>query len=311
MAVHIKQFLLIAVVAVLYTKASTQSMSLPNCQSKCGSVTIPYPFGTTKECSLDNTFLIDCNQTSQVPFLPENKNISVLDISLEGELRVAWPIASHCYTKKGEFVNQTIQDIIMTHFHISSTRNKFIAIGCNTVGLIEAADSKGNNYGTGCVAYCQRVLDDDVPNESCSGIGCCEISIPQRHMLTEVSYGSSIVSLNHSSVYDFNPCGYAFLAENGSYNFKSTNLKLEKESPVVLDWAVGSQTCQQAQKSHSNYACKANNSACHNSIERSGYFCKCIDGYRGNPYLDQGCQGIIYLFSLIIIHFHREANIML
>ncbi|XP_045815213.1 wall-associated receptor kinase 4, partial [Trifolium pratense] len=143
MAAYIKQLLLIAVVAVLYTKASTQPMSLPNCPSKCGSVTIPYPFGTTKDCSLDNTFLIDCNQTSSTsyaPFLPQS-NQSVLNIALDGELRVSWPIASDCYAEKGEFANETAQGISMTNFHISPTGNKLIAVGCDTMGLFLANDS--------------------------------------------------------------------------------------------------------------------------------------------------------------------------
>ncbi|GAU46488.1 hypothetical protein TSUD_402430 [Trifolium subterraneum] len=295
MAVDIKQLLLIAVVAVLYTKASTQPMSLPNCPSNCGSVTIPYPFGTTKDCSLDNTFLINCNQTSHVPFLPENINISVLDISLDGELRVAWPIASDCYTEEGEFANQTTQSINMTYFHVSPTRNKLIAVGCDTVGVLVGADSGGNNYVGGCVAYCNR-LNDTTDNQSCSGIGCCDISIPQGHMLTEVGYASSGIFNNHSLVHDFNPCGYAFLVENGNYSFSRTDLKLKKkEFSVLLDWAVGKQTCQQAKKNLSNYACKADKSTCHDAEtdKSGGYLCRCLHGYGGNPYLHHdGCEDI-------------------
>jgi hypothetical protein len=312
MAVHIKQLLLIATVAVLYTKtkAATQPMSLPNCPSKCGSVTIPYPFGTTNECSLDNTFLIDCNQTSSTsytPFLPQS-NQSVLNISLNGELRVAWPVASDCYTETGELANQTTQVINMTYFNVSPTRNKLTAVGCNTVGVLVGADSRENNYAGGCVAYCTKP-EDIVANQSCSGIGCCDISIPQGHMLTQVGYVSSRVFKNQSLVHDdddFNPCGYAFLVENGKYSFSRTDLKLKdlelkkKEFPVLLDWAVGNQTCEQAKKNLSNYACMANNSKCYNPTDRPGYLCKCIHGYRGNPYIHDGCQGIIYISSLLL-----------
>ncbi|KAK2390439.1 putative wall-associated receptor kinase [Trifolium repens] len=305
MAVHIKQLLLIATVAVLYTKtkAATQPMSLPNCPSKCGSVTIPYPFGTTNECSLDNTFLIDCNQTSSTstytPFLPQS-NQSVLNISLNGELRVAWPVASDCYTETGELANQTTQVINMTYFNVSPTRNKLTAVGCNTVGVLVGADSGENNYAGGCVAYCTKP-EDTVANQSCSGIGCCDISIPQGHMLTQVGYVSTRVFKNQSLVHDdddFNPCGYAFLVENGKYSFSRTDLKLKdlelkkKEFPVWLDWAVGNQTCEQAKKNLSNYACMADNSKCYNATDRPGYLCKCIHGYRGNPYLHHGCQDI-------------------
>ncbi|AES95103.1 wall-associated receptor kinase galacturonan-binding protein [Medicago truncatula] len=126
---------------ILSPVVRTQPASLPNCPTKCGSVTIPFPFGTTKSCSLDNTFLIDCNKTSStstdVPFLPQS-NQSVLNISLDGELHVAWPIGSDCYAEKGKLVNQTYPGINMTHLQISPTGNKLIAVGCDTVGIFSA-----------------------------------------------------------------------------------------------------------------------------------------------------------------------------
>ncbi|XP_013461334.3 wall-associated receptor kinase 2 [Medicago truncatula] len=297
MDVHSKQLLLM-VVAVIYTKVATQPVSLPNCPTKCGNVTIPFPFGTTNNCSLDNTFLIDCNKTSStstdVPFLPQT-NQSVLNISLDGELRAAWPVASDCYSENGTKLSQIIQDINMTHFHISPTKNKLIAVGCDTVGVLEAADSGRKTYATGCVAYCNN-RTDIVANQPCSGIGCCEIQLPQVHMLTRVlygSYGGIFYNQSHSKVHDFNPCGYAFLIENGSYSLtRSDLLKLKnKEFPVLLNWTVGNQTCLQAQKNLFNYACKAEKSTCYDpGTNKSGYLCRCFGGYRGNPYLINGCE---------------------
>jgi len=308
MAVHIKQLLLVTVFVILYTKSETQPIiPRPNCPTitMCGSVPIPFPFGTTKDCSLDNTFLINCNKTSStstddVPFLPQS-NQSVLNIDLAaGKLRVAWPVASDCYSKNGTQVNQTIQDIIMTNFQIS-TQNKFIAVGCDTVGIliVAEADSDEKTFATGCVAYCNNHTDI-MANQPCSGIGCCVSSIPQVQMLTRVGYFSSggvFYNKSHSEVHEFNPCGYAFLVENGNYSLTRSDLMLKKkEFPVLLDWTVGNQTCLEAQKNHSNYACKAEKSRCYNSTERSGYLCRCFDGYEGNPYLIDGCQGIIYFY---------------
>lgn len=306
MAVHSKQ--LLSLLMVFIAKAATQLISMPNCPTKCGSVTIPFPFGTTKDCSLDSTFLINCNKTSssstspQVPSLPHS-NQNVLNISVNGELHVAWPVARDCYAENRKLVNQTYWGIDIKHFSISSTRNKLVAVGCDTIGALSAYDYGGNNYTTGCVALCNR-LNDIVANESCSGTGCCEISIPQGHVLNQVAYTSGSVFSNHSAVHDFNPCGYAFLVENGAYTFESQDiLKLEKkEFPVLLDWAVGNQTCQQAQKDLSSYACKDNKSTCYDATERSGYLCRCFDGYWGNPYLIHGCEGTIYISYLLIIN---------
>jgi len=303
-----KQLLLMVVVAVLYTKAATQPISLPNCIGKCGSIEIPFPFGITKDCSLDNTFLINCkkissttsNSTTLVPFLSKT-NQRVLNITLKGELHVAWPVASDCYAKNSIQVNQPYFDIKMPYFHISPTRNKLIAVGCDTIGLFAAIDFEGNNYTTACVALCDRI----VAYESYSGPGCCEISIPKGHVFTEVVVYISEGNLNpRPIVHDSSPCGYAFVVENGAYSFSITDLgKLKKkEFPVLLDWTVGNQTCQQAKKDLSSYACKANNSTCDNAVTgKSGYLCRCLDGYSGNPYLKHGCQGmnIIFLISCL------------
>ncbi|XP_058781499.1 putative wall-associated receptor kinase-like 16 [Vicia villosa] len=296
-----KQLLLLLVVAVFHTKAANQPMSLPNCPTMCGSVTIPFPFGTTKDCSLDNTFLINCNKTfsttsnstALVPFLPNTKQ-RVLNISLDGELRVAWPVASDCYTKNSTLVDQTIQDIKMTYFPVSPTRNKLIAVGCDAFGVFFALDSGGEHYTSGCVALCDR-LHDIGANESCSGTGCCEVSIPHGHVFKDVVYATQSIFHNPSLVHNFNPCGYTFLVENGGYKFANKDLlRLEKkEFPVVLDWAIGNQTCQQAQKDLSSYACKADKSTCHHAqTYKSGYLCKCLNGYRGNPYLNHGCLDV-------------------
>nr|POE65814.1 wall-associated receptor kinase 5 [Quercus suber] len=59
---------------------------------------------------------------------------------------------------------------------------------------------------------------------------------------------------------------------------------------MVLDWAIGNETCQVARYTE-NYIC-GGNSTCIDLKNRSGYRCQCRDGYRGNPYLKDGCQDI-------------------
>ncbi|XVE61015.1 hypothetical protein DITRI_Ditri06bG0006100 [Diplodiscus trichospermus] len=95
-------------------------------------------------------------------------------------------------------------------------------------------------------------------------------------------------------------CGYAFLVDTSSYLFepssdldKCSSSKI-KNSRVVLDWVIGKQTCEEAQKNWETYACKEN-SNCEEydpDTNGSGYRYSCKQGYQGNPYLTPGCQDI-------------------
>ncbi|GMY06609.1 putative wall-associated receptor kinase-like 16 [Fagus crenata] len=61
---------------------------------KCGSLCIPYPFGTRSGHYLDESFLINCDNISGTlkPILAFNNNLEVLNISLNGELKVSTSI---------------------------------------------------------------------------------------------------------------------------------------------------------------------------------------------------------------------------
>nr|POE55780.1 wall-associated receptor kinase 5 [Quercus suber] len=60
---------------------------------------------------------------------------------------------------------------------------------------------------------------------------------------------------------------------------------------MVLDWAIGKETCEEVALNKGNYICGAN-SNCSSRTNGSGYRCKCKEGYEGNPYLEEGCQDI-------------------
>ncbi|KAF8024954.1 hypothetical protein BT93_F1951 [Corymbia citriodora subsp. variegata] len=146
----------------------------------------------------------------------------------------------------------------------------------------------------------------DVINGSCSGIGCCEMSIPRNTLGYEISIRSFS---GHSNVLKFNPCSYAFVAENDYYNFSIDDLSRLKfnESALVLDWAIGNQTCEEAPKHNKSCMCTKNTN-CTNAENRFGYKCNCLEGYEGNPYLENGCHGvavgiIVLLFSICFLYF--------
>ncbi|RLM65054.1 putative wall-associated receptor kinase-like 16 [Panicum miliaceum] len=66
-----------------------------------------------------------------------------------------------------------------------------------------------------------------------------------------------------------------------------------------LHWVVANLSCQEAQENFTTYACVSANSTCLDVSSRSnfygylGYRCKCMAGFHGNPYVPNGCQGIV------------------
>ncbi|KAI6689479.1 hypothetical protein NL676_026307 [Syzygium grande] len=267
-------------------------MTKTGCRSSCGNLLIPYPFGLSdsdSHCHINSSsFIVDCDYSTSppVPYM-WNSNIEILHISVEDhELRIGASIARDCYNSCGcDDSSSNDHWLWLAQFPLSSTKNKFTAIGCDTSASFQ--DRRGK-FSFGCMSSCSSVLD--VSNGSCTGIGCCETSIPRNSF----NYNISITSFsNHADVLGFNPCSYAFVTEIGSYNFTVGDLKelKFKDPPLVLDWAIGKQTCEVAKKNSTSYMCTENTN-CTDAENGSGYKCSCSEGYRGNPYLEHGCRDI-------------------
>ncbi|PIN03482.1 Serine/threonine protein kinase [Handroanthus impetiginosus] len=276
----------------------------PNCTDQCGNISIPYPFGTTEECYQSPDFLVTCNQAFNPPKVSlRNSNIEITEIKLDGQLRVLKLIAYHCYNQDGtsasDYKKTRIQLARSRSITVSNTANKFTVIGCDTYGYIfgrrlDKNYTKGQqldrNYRTGCIAMCST--KDDLTEGSCTGSGCCQIPIPEQVWQVNISLGSF---QNHNNVWSFDRCSYAFLVEESAFSFSPenlTNLRNVKKLPMVLDWAIGNGTCEEAQMNASSYACKNVNSKCYKPNNGYGYRCSCLEGYQGNPYLIDGCKDV-------------------
>ncbi|GMY06602.1 wall-associated receptor kinase 2-like isoform X2 [Fagus crenata] len=172
------QQLLLALIILAATATAASQDSQPNSSCiYCGSFCIHYPFGTISGQYLDESFHINCVNISGTlkPFLG-NANLEVLNISLDGELRVSTSVTRYCPGNSSE-------QRAGSNFLISYKRNNLIGVGFNTVSYIGGAS--GTMYGTGCVSpssgtYDRRHRDIGVVNGSCSGVGCCNTSIPER-----------------------------------------------------------------------------------------------------------------------------------
>ncbi|KAH7545515.1 hypothetical protein FEM48_Zijuj01G0102000 [Ziziphus jujuba var. spinosa] len=272
-------------------ESSHKSISLPNCSDHCGGVKVPYPFGITPECSLNGNrkFYLNCTQSS---LYLNSSNLQVTNISLDGEVSVMNFIGRDCYNKKGVREEHIQSQLWLANYNVSSARNTFIAVGCDTYSTVNGYRGK-ENYVIGCVSSCNDIDYESFTSDhqSCLGVGCCQISIPSGLKNMTISLSSYN---NHTFVHDFNPCSYAFVVEQGKFKFSNTSfqeLNRTEKLPAVLNWGIGKESCDEAKK-RANYTCKGNNVTCVAASNAAGYLCQCLPGYEGNPYLPDGCHDI-------------------
>ncbi|KAJ1693101.1 hypothetical protein LUZ63_009799 [Rhynchospora breviuscula] len=226
-----------------------------------------------------------------------NSPILILNINIPlGQARVKCLISSRCYHNATKEVKSFNWFLFLegTPYRLNHEKNKFVVIGCDIVAYVSfwASEDSFSEGTSGCISLCERL--DTLINGSCSGLGCCETSLPKGTNTISVDFDKRY---NNSRVYDFNHCGYAFLTEvDDGFEFDTryiTTVELTgQEMPVLLDWTVGNTTCDVARTNQSSFACKSKYSNCSDSSAGPGYLCNCIDGYEGNPYLEEGCQDI-------------------
>lgn len=281
------------VIAATNVKAFTSNNSTiakMGCADRCGNVSIPFPFGTTPDCYLNDDFFINCN--GSVPFL-RHSNIDITSISLiHGHLTVMQYIAHHCYDRNRTRTKNNAPQITLSQtsqLTVSSTANNFVVVGCDTTGSVSGRRFDDRLFKTGCTTTCSG--KDDVENGTCTGLGCCQTSIPKNVSWVDVSLRSDH---KYRDVWNFSGCGYAFVVEKTAFTFYPQNissLRQVENLPMVLDWTIGKRSCGEAMANSSAYACRGVNSICYDADNGYGYRCNCTPGYQGNPYLDGGCQG--------------------
>ena len=231
-----QQLLLLLIISAV--RVASQSNS--NCVRKCGNVEIPYPFGTSWGCYLDESFHINCDNMAGIPkpVLVNSNNIEVLNISLEdGELLVSTPLTRRCFNNVS-----SLSQSIYSKFPISDRKNKFIAVGCDIIAYVKASSGI---YASACISSCDSY--SSVVNGACSGRGCCEASVPQ-----------GVVGFTVDIMFNYDKsCVFSFVEEKEAFHSSSSDLQnLQRRStvPVVLDWAIANKTCKDVRNS-TGYAC--------------------------------------------------------
>ncbi|KAM2012519.1 hypothetical protein PS1_024778 [Malus domestica] len=223
----------------LLAVASSQKppISKLNCQSQCGDVKIPYPFGIGAGCYInDDWFQIICDNSSSSPnpFLSRTKQ-EVLEISVEDRntLKVTTPIAfSNCSNMP---INRQTANLEGSPFAYSID-NVFTVVGCDVTANI-TSNSDGYSISSGCKSDCNVSINksNGTGHNVCNGVDCCQIAIP-----------SFLSAFNTSFQPDDNQrrssCNSAFLVDREWFQWyanNSTNISAISERdniPVVLEW---------------------------------------------------------------------------
>ncbi|KAH0722898.1 hypothetical protein KY289_005942 [Solanum tuberosum] len=278
------------------TNSTSITITKPGCPKQCGNVTVPYPFGIGSGCAFDSGFELNCSTSDDgSQKLLIGSNIVVYNIS-DAEFRISNSIGWGCYNSSGAVLDESLAwtTFLETTPYSFSARNRFTLVGCDDYASITGP----NNFEYGCNVSCTS--RGDVIEGECMGKGCCQKQIPKGLKYYNTTMSST---QNHTDVWSFNSCGYAFLGEADHFRFQglpdlgddlNVNYfyeRIKASVPIVLDWAIGSLTCTQALKIE-NYACSANSYCIDSDTGLGGYRCSCNTGYQGNPYLNQGCKDV-------------------
>ncbi|XP_012848334.1 PREDICTED: wall-associated receptor kinase-like 6 [Erythranthe guttata] len=278
--------------------------SKPGCPSKCGNITIPYPFGIGSHCRFNSSFEITCTKDSttgvEVPFL-NIISMEVHNCSVHGTVIVKNPVTPMICSDMQD-TQSMVRSLDKTPFSISSRHNLLVVLGCrNSVRLYPNTTTPGG----GCMAICDHSSIDN----SCNGVNCCRITIPPQLKGLNYTYqGTNQVATNESS------CGYAFPVEKvwfqdeyKRYKGLQNNLlnPFDKEfesAPLVLEWELDISKFSDPNIC-ANYfkTTSPNTSSFPSQIEYASsiqeyassiQYCYCRGGHEGNPYIPGGCIDI-------------------
>ncbi|XP_062196674.1 putative wall-associated receptor kinase-like 16 [Phragmites australis] len=279
------------VLAAASAVADVPAARSPGCTTRCGDIDVPYPYGLEPRCAIHRGFQLNCTTVRGATKLFHG-TMEVIKISVQDSK--AWLktyISRQCYnqTTNRMLYNNAWMNISGTPYVLSADDNKVIVLGCRSLAYMLS-----DTYIIGCLSTCDDVRS--LKNGSCSGAGCCQVDLPKGVQYYQGFFNSLY---NTTQIWRSTPCSYVTVMESAAFSFSTAYLTStvfydtdHARIPIVMEWAIKENTtCEEAKVDKKTpYACVSNNSNC--ITNNAGYLCRCSNGYRGNPYIVDGCTDI-------------------